>query len=429
MTPPSGSSDGAEPSFISLFSGAGGMDVGLEEAGFRPLACYEVDSLARETLAANRPEWPLADEGDVVAFASGSMPSDFGIEPGELDLVAGGPPCQPFSKAGQWTSSARLGMDDVRAQTIHALLDIFKNFRPKVLLLENVQGFVSGKSAAIGEIRRVVSEVNRDFGTQYVVEYRIVNAADYGVPQNRVRAMVIVHDGLSFSWPTETHRDKPTTAWDALSLVPTESDLPATRGKWAGLLPSIPEGTNYQWLTSEGGGPALFGYRTRYWSFLLKLAKDKPSWTLPASPGPATGPFHWDNRPLTIAERMRIQTFPARWVLKGSYREQMRQVGNATPPLLAEVFGRAVRSALGLQPLGGEPHLAIASANTPPAPTPPAPLPREFARFIGTYDAHRGTGKGPAPRDTNAQTRPPALSRAEPSVETRERAKGQANSV
>ena len=123
------------------------------------------------------------------------------------------------------------------------------------------------------------------------------------------------------------------TAWDALADLP---NVPGLRlpGSWAELLPSIPEGGNYLYLTARGGGTELFGWRSRYWSFLLKLARDRPSWTLPASPGPSTGPFHWDNRPLTVRERLRLQGFPDDWQLCGSAHQQIKMSGNATPPPL-----------------------------------------------------------------------------------------------
>src|SRR4029079_12045835 len=131
--------------------------------------------------------------------------------------------------------------------------------------------------------------------------------------------------------------------WDAIGCEEFSEPVAQATGKWADLLASIPEGKNYLWHTNRGGGHQLFGYRTRYWSFLLKLAKDEPSWTLPAHPGPATGPFHWDNRPLSVAEMLSLQSFPAAWRVEGERRaDHVTQIGNATPPLLAELLGRCV---------------------------------------------------------------------------------------
>jgi len=162
------------------------------------------------------------------------------------------------------------------------------------------------------------------------------------------------------------------------------------------LLKCIPEGWNYQWLTNRGGGEELFGYRTRYWHFLLKLAKSLPSWTLPASPGPAAGPFHWDNRPLTARERLRLQSFPDDWRLAGSISSQTKQAGNATPPLLAEVFGIAVTRAINYDAPARIPTLLLNKTPIPALPGRVEPIPAEFLSLVGTRAAHLGTGKGPA---------------------------------
>src|SRR5207302_1512865 len=95
-------------------------------------------------------------------------------------------------------------------------------------------------------------------------------------------------------------------------------------GYWTGLLPSIPEGRNYLYHTRHGGGVELFGSRRRYWSFLLKLAQDLPAWTIPAKPGPSTGPFHWESRPLAVEELLRIQSFPADWNIAGNRTTQVK---------------------------------------------------------------------------------------------------------
>ena len=146
---------------------------------------------------------------------------------------------------------------------------------------------------------------------------------------------------------TRTNREQQRTAWDAIGDLPSvpNGDL-APSGRWADLLASIPEGQNYLWHTDRGGGLPLFGWRRRYWSFLLKLAKDQPSWTIQAEPGPATGPFHWDSRLLSTRELCRLQTIPDDVQIAGDRRAVQRQIGNAVPSLLAEEVARAVREQL-----------------------------------------------------------------------------------
>ena len=375
------------------------MDLGLEAAGFEPVACLEIDGPARSTLIANRPTWPVHEVGDVVAAARWTDLGGLVSEQNRLDLIAGGPPCQPFSVAGQWSSNGRLGMEDDRAATVHALLDLFERLLPRAVLLENVQGFVSGPTSALSEIEQRVNRVNSAHGTRYSVHWRLVNAADYGVPQNRRRVVVILADGFEWEWPEPAFKEQPLTAWDALwDLTEEPTTIPRPKGRWTALLPSVPEGHNYQWLTHEGGGEALFGYRTRYWSFLLKLSRHRPSWTLPASPGPSTGPFHWDNRPLSVREMLRIQSFPDSWVLSGAYREQVRQAGNATPPALAEVMGLRIAQLLTGTAGPIEQTLVRARAATTVVETPPVAIPATFRTLVGKYEPHKGTGLGPSPR-------------------------------
>ena len=139
------------------------------------------------------------------------------------------------------------------------------------------------------------------------------------MPQLRQRVFVIgSREGKKLRFPEPTHRDPdepgllwdlPThrTAWDALAdVTPDPCEALGVQGKWAELLPSIPEGQNYLWHTERYGGLRLFGWRRRYWSFLLKLAKNRPSWTIQAQPGPAIGPFHWKSRRLSVRELCRL---------------------------------------------------------------------------------------------------------------------------
>lgn len=167
------------------------------------------------------------------------------------------------------------------------------------------------------------------------------------------------------------------------------------KGKWADLLPTIPPGQNYLWHTDRGGGEPLFGWRRRYWSFLLKLAADQPSWTIQAQPGPATGPFHWDNRRLTTREMARLQTFPDDVQITGSLADAQRQLGNAVPSLLAEILAREIAHQLLGQKVPKPPRLAIAKAAcTPPASQSTTAVPSKYLTLRGVHSAHPGIGLG-----------------------------------
>jgi DNA (cytosine-5)-methyltransferase 1 len=390
------------PTVLSAFSGLGGLDLGLEAAGFDAVGCIEIDATARRSLKVNRgSDWPILEPGDITAFVSDEGAAALGVEQGKLSLLAGAPPCQPYSKAAMWSPGAWNGLADERATPVFAFLDLVDRLLPAALLLENVPGFARGDRSALRVFERALLRVNAKHGTGYRLQVMFVDALDYGVPQRRQRAILVAfRDGSLLSQPTPTHRHKPVRAWDALRTIDDPSPAPPMTGSWADLLPSIPEGSNYLWHTNRGGGRHLFGYRTRYWSFLLKLAKAEPSWTIPAQPGPSAGPFHWESRPLRVMEMLRLQTFPIDWIVEGARREQVKQVGNATPPLLAEVLGRAVANHLGyatpVRPL----RFRIPRAQLVPPPEPLAPVPRKYRELEGDHDAHPGAGLGPNPRST-----------------------------
>lgn len=389
------SARGGKPTVLSCFSGAGGLDLGLEAAGFRTVGLFETDEDARRTLMANRPAWTLLTPADVVKAGAELRPRHVGLRARQLDLLAGGPPCQPFSKAAQWSQRSRVGMADPRGQAVLGMLDLLESFRPKAMLIENVAGFLDGDVSAEEVITARLDQINDKYATSYSLTWYVVDAADYGVPQHRQRVIATAfREGQCVDGPPPaTHANRHVTAWEALhSLQPAV--LPTAKGKWAALLPCVPEGGNYLYLTERGGGPELFGWRTRYWSFLLKLARDRPSWTLPASPGPGTGPFHWDNRPLAVEERLALQGFPPGWVLTGDDRDQVRLAGNATPPPLAEAAGRQVAAVLGLASPCPEAR-PVAVSSTAPHPVAPAQLPTEFEGLVGPKDAHAGEGAGP----------------------------------
>lgn len=395
------------PDFVlSCFSGAGGMDLGLEAAGFKSVGCIELDPLARATLTMNRgSEWPVLDVNDVVEAGESLKPADLGIEQRELTLLAGGPPCQPFSMAAQW-NKPKPGIADSRGQTIIGMLNLAASMLPRAILIENVAGFLQGRNSAAEVIESRLLEINAKAGTRYQLYHWVLNAADYGVAQNRRRAIAVAFRDLppftTLTRPPAPYARNPLTAWDALAPI-EPATVPEAGGGYKDLLPSIPEGGNYQYLTAGGGGPEveLFGYRTRYWSFLLKLRKDAPSWTLPASPGPSTGPFHWNNRPLAIEERLALQGFPTTWRLAGNPRDKVRLVGNATPPPLAEAVGRYIKAFLADWDWAPEAHslrpqLSVRRQGPPPGPVPPEPLPGAWLRMVGPKSPHPGKGEGPA---------------------------------
>ena len=324
---------------VGLFTGAGALDLGLEAAGFSIPVVLEVDKDACRTLKSNqnstRP-WSVIED-DIHDTPSREILQRAGLREGETDLLAGGPPCQPFSKSGYWVNGDTKRLDDPRAHTLTAFLRVLRDMQPKTFLLENVSGMAyKRKDEALHFLQRSLTQINSEVGTDYSLAMKTLNCADYGVPQTRERIFLIgSRDGRLFKFPPVTHSDlarenivdqraltfgqagvhlEPwTNAWDAigdLEGAPGEDGL-EIKGRWADLLPSIPEGQNCLYHTDRREGLPLFGWRRRYWSFLLKLAKDRPSWTIQAQPGSSIGPFHWKNRRLSTREMMRLQTISA----------------------------------------------------------------------------------------------------------------------
>lgn len=314
-------------SALSFFTGAGGLDLGVREAGFNPALSIESDAAARLTLATNWPGHKLAEPGDVHELSPVQIEEQSGLKRGEVGLIFGGPPCQPFSKAALWHAGKVSRLKDPRAKTLTAMLDAVEHFLPDAILIENVSGLAAGRGSGASYVSRRLAAINRSCGTNYRPVISVLNALDFGVPQARERLFIVAaRSGKKFSPPSPSHfelelaegRPRWRMSWDAighLAVAAEELEYLRPSGKWAELLPSIPEGQNYLWHTDRGGGHPIFGWRRRYWSFLLKLAKNRPAWTVAASPGPATGPFHWDNRRLSVAELAALQTFPAnyRW--------------------------------------------------------------------------------------------------------------------
>jgi DNA (cytosine-5)-methyltransferase 1 len=228
-----------------------------------------------------------------------------------------------------------------------------------------------------------------------------LNAADFGIPQLRKRFfLVALRSGAEFQFPVASHAQRHVTCWQAIGPLAERprNDLPVL-GRWGPLLPSIPEGRNYLWHTDRGGGLPLFGWRTRYWSFLLKLAKNAPAWTISAHPAQNAGPFHWANRQLGTSEILRLQTFPPEIVIAGARQDRQRQIGNAVPCLLAEAIGRAIRSQLTGHQFRSSLKLLVPEIGLPiPGPQSVSPPPETYLGLLGKHADHPGTGRGPRPR-------------------------------
>jgi DNA (cytosine-5)-methyltransferase 1 len=403
-----------KPSAISLFTGAGGLDLGFEAAGFETRVAVVLDREAVGTLLRNRPEWGVI-EADVhsPAASSSAILSQGRLRAGDASVLIGGPPCQPFSKSGYWARGDARRLADPRADTLTAYLRVLRDAQPRAFLLENVPGLMyTAKAEGLDFLRREIDAINREVGTSYSFQVALLRAVEFGVPQDRHRVFVVgARDGTDFSFPAPTHQRElvdgergalspALTCWDAIGDL-EEDDDPTLRmtGKWADLLASIPEGRNYLFHTDRGvpeGGLPLFGWRRRYWNFLLKLAKGQPSPTIAAQPGPGTGPFHWKSRRLSAAELMRLQTFPAGYRLSGDLRAAQRQVGNAVPSALAEKLALEIRrQLLGESELSSRSLTLLPPRRGPaPPPEPIARVPRKYLALRGVHEPHPGPGLG-----------------------------------
>lgn len=345
---------------ISLFSGAGGLDLGAEDAGFQVRAAVERDKDAALTMEKNFDT--LASpviQRDILDTPTSEILKAAGLRKGQRpDLLLGGPPCTPFSKSGFWLEWKRSGLDP-DASLLQAYTRVLREAQPRTFVLENVYALTYNNTASRPALNRLLREIDE---AGYDCNLKVLNAADYGVPQARPRLFII---GAPKGTPTPVHPE-PThggkwerrdsgnaerpyvTAGEALDGLVTDPEREEVhRGQYGHLLPEIPPGENYLHYTAERGHPnPLFTWRSRYWSFLLKLDPGKPSPTIQAQPGPNVGPFHWENRRLRVAEIKRLFTFPDWFELVGTRASVQAQLGNSVPPLLAREVVSAVRKSL-----------------------------------------------------------------------------------
>jgi DNA (cytosine-5)-methyltransferase 1 len=348
--------------FVSLFSGCGGLDLGLASAGFKPVMALDNDEWCSTSHTSNFPGVPfyLGSIADVDRAKAAELSGGETLK--EITLLAGGPPCPPYSKSRFYRKDKpRALADPVAEVTIDGYISSLRFLKPRAFLLENVAGLAYDVHA--DALRYIIDAAETE---GYTCSYRVLNAADYGVPQIRERLFLVGMRQGQFLFPEPTHRnpDKPPdlfspplppwrTAGDVLNDLDTD-DNADDEGHFAGgsyheLLRQVPPGDNYLYFTAKRGHPKpIFEWRSRYWSFLLKLSPIMPSWTIQARRSNNMGPFHWRNRILRISEVKRLQTFPDDWMLAGTVERQWRQLGNAVPPLLAWHLGMAIAQQLDL---------------------------------------------------------------------------------
>ncbi|QTR49834.1 DNA cytosine methyltransferase [Candidatus Thiothrix anitrata] len=361
---------------VSLFSGIGGLDEGLHNAGFTPLFCSEIDKHAHESLRSwcNRRSVSPLLATDINDISPHYLKNQLGLKAGELDLLAGGPPCQSFSLIGN-----RRSLEDDRGLLLHKMIEFAQVLQPKAVLIEQVKGLLSAKGAdgINGSALKVIISGLKEIG--YDVSFRTLRAADYGVPQLRDRVFIVaIATGDEFEFPAPTHFDPQkqseqidvfsTTKIPYISVKGAIGDLPSPvlKGNTEKIpnhlditplrdrerINGVPEG---ECLARQLHLPADQRQRLnpeKDTTKFRRLAWDFPALTLRG--GEAF--YHpEENRYLTPREYLRLHGFPDTHILSGPIRarsgtvkdlDQHRQVANAVPPPLAEAIGKAIYVAL-----------------------------------------------------------------------------------
>ena len=339
---------------ISLFSGAMGLDIGLEKAGLNIKIGQDFEPTCVETMRANGHN---VLGGDIRKIPEADLLEQAGLERGESFLICGGPPCQPFSTAGK-----RLGINDPRGSLFMDFIRMINYIRPRFFIMENVRGIMSaplksdGGEAQTGTVLDVILSEFDKLG--YKIVYGLVDAVDYGVPQFRERFVLTgSRDNEDIFLPFPTHFQKHQSKgcrWRTLG--DTIRDLEFSCGECVSFskdrlafLRLVPEGGNWRSLPTDMQQQAMGGaYNSGGGKvgFYRRLSYSQPSPTLVTSPvQKATMMCHpTQDRPLSVREYARIQQFPDSWVFKGTVAGKYRQIGNAVPVGLATALGQAVIS-------------------------------------------------------------------------------------
>ncbi len=318
-----------KPTVIELFAGAGGMALGLERAGFETSLLVEYDKDCTATLRTNRPHWNVMHQ-DIQEISFRGL---------KADVVTGGFPCQAFSHAGN-----KMGFEDTRGTLFYEFARAVKEIRPRIFLAENVEAIIRNND---GKTLRTILGVLSSFG--YDVQYKILNALNYGVPQKRKRVIFVgTKDGVKFEYPKSLQHI--VTLRDALQDVPKSIGEKYSEKKKA-MLSHVPPGGS--WINMPVNVQKAYMGKSFYSSggrrgMGRRLSWDEPCLTLTCSPGQKmTERCHpKEIRPFTVREYARIQTFPDTWKFTGSLSSQYRQIGNAVPVKLSTAIGKELFKSL-----------------------------------------------------------------------------------
>ena len=339
---------------LSFFSGAMGMDIGLEKAGIEIILACESEKFIRETIKLNKPKLKVIE--DINQYSSNEIKALAGLKKNEkVDLIVGGPPCQAFSTAGK-----RLSIKESRGLVFLKFLQVIKDLKPTYFVIENVRGLLSvplnksGKKIKGGTFEFITNFL-KDCG--YKISFELYNSANFGSPQIRERVIIVGNKNEKLPHLVPTHSDdskfnlKPwKTFKDACkglgNTKHSHVTFPEKRLKYFRLLK---EGQNWRDLSvklqKEAMGKSYYlgGGKT---GFLRRLSWNKPSPTLVTDPTmPATDLCHPDkDRPLSVEEYKRIQEFPDSWKIFGNIRQQYKQIGNAVPVSLGFAVGKLIVS-------------------------------------------------------------------------------------
>lgn len=344
---------------ISLFSGAGGLDIASFMAGVPVISSTDFDEDCIKTLKANEMFGATkVIPGDLHKIESDIFKEIVDESNCEKFIVIGGAPCQPFSKAGYWVGhNTRQGINDPRAALVDEYLRVVTDIQPDGFIFENVESLLHPTNKII--IERFI-EIISDYGYKHQIVR--ANALDYGVSQKRKRLFIIGTKGTyKTEEPIKTHCEPRLCEKTGLLPYVNVGEVIAgfegdeyfepyevtQNGTYHEDLCKVPPGMNYKALTAWAGYPnPKFVADKRFWSFLLKLSPDHPSWTITAQPGPWVGPFHWDNRRLRVPEIAAIQSFPSGYKFYGNRRSIQKQIGNAVPPLMGKAMIKFLKESL-----------------------------------------------------------------------------------